>query len=153
MRSPVVLSIAVLSTGAVLAAPHVAVAEPASKLVLTEKVVRLTSQDLGRRGLSQGDKLVFLAEMRHPDGRKLGIGGGECVLISGRTPAKSLYHCTETYRLTGGQIMAAGYLDYGRKVNQHAIIGGTGRYSGASGVLEFTEPTTNNFVDIFRFTT
>lgn len=150
MRLTHVLATTGLLTAGLLAGQHSASADPQSDLVVKEKVRQMTVHDLGRKGMSQGDTLAFRTEIT-AHGKRLGIGGGECVLVRGKTAAEALYHCEQTYRLTEGHIVAAGFLDYSRETNQWAIVGGTGRYAGTTGVLEFTEPTTNSFVDTFRF--
>ena len=147
-----------VATAGLLAAGLVGGQEVASAstdrtLTAHETFTTTVAQDFGAKGLTPGDRLVFKTEVRDLKGRKLGIGTGDCVLLSGTSDASALYNCLETYRLSANDhVMTSGVFDGAPKINKWAIIGGTGRYRGATGQVDFTQPdAAGTFVDTFRF--
>jgi hypothetical protein len=72
------------------------------------------------------------------DGDVVGGGGGSCVVTAEVTVPPFVLACDATYELRGGQIAAQGRAT-SDPVKTLAIVGGTGRYVGASGELELTE--------------
>jgi hypothetical protein len=120
-------------------------------LIAREKFTKTFMQDVGEKGVSMGDRLVFTTEVRNLKGGQLGIGVGDCVLLSGTSDSDGQYNCLQTYHLTGGDFVASGIFDFGQKINKWAIMGGTGRYRGATGEGNFTSLTGDTFADTFRF--
>lgn len=158
MRSRVLLSAVGVAATASLVTTVVLVAAPSAsavgqhRIAVTEKD-NFTSQDLGRKGLSVGDHLVYSAVLRK-SGKKVGGGGGDCVLLSGTTDKTALYHCLGTYRFGAATLTAQGFFDTGSNGEQRwAITGGTGRYAGAHGVYEFKALSADTFAGVFQFTT
>jgi hypothetical protein len=87
---------------------------------------------------SRGDQIVF-EDIVLDDGEEVGRGSGTCVVTELRQTAPPLtLACDATYELRGGQIAAQGRAT-NDPVKTLAIVGGTGRYVGASGELELTE--------------
>jgi hypothetical protein len=88
---------------------------------------------------SRGDEIVFEDVLLDDDGDVVGEGGGTCVVTDLRETAPLLrLACDATYELRGGQVVAQGRTT-NDAVKTLAIVGGTGRYVGASGELELTE--------------
>lgn len=93
--------------------------------------------DIGARGPSIGDPIVFDDRLLNHSGRVVGTEAGTCtvttVLADGfRT------HCVGTARLPGGQIAFQGLVS-NAPVKRLAVVGGTGRYRNAAGTLVLTE--------------
>ncbi len=120
-------------------------------LIAHEKFTKTFMQDTGEKGVSMGDRLVFTTEIRDLKGGQLGIGVGECVLLSGTSDSDGQYNCLQTYHLVGGDFMASGIFDFAQKINKWAIMGGTGRYRAATGEADFTTLSADTFADTFRF--
>jgi len=120
-------------------------------LIAREKLTKTFMEDVGEKGVSMGDRLVFTTEVRDLRGGQLGIGVGDCVLLSGTSDSGGQYNCLQTYHLAGGDFMASGIFDFAQKINKWAIIGGTGRYRAATGEADFTTLTADTFADTFRF--
>jgi len=120
-------------------------------LIGREKFTKTFMQDVGEKGVSMGDRLVFTTEIRDLKGGQLGIGVGDCVLLSGTSDSDGQYNCLQTYHLVGGDFMASGIFDFAQKINKWAIMGGTGRYRAATGEADFTTLSADTFADTFRF--
>ena len=92
-----------------------------------------TNIDLDKPGASPGDMMVFQSDIVDSTTKKLvGNNSGWCV----RTwTTKELSECTFTLTLADGEISVQGPSDrHGETVL--AVIGGTGKYSGARGELK-----------------
>jgi len=63
-------------------------------------------------------------------GPRLGRLQSVCVLATRRTA-----NCTGTFFLPGGTVQAQGYTDFDHGVDELAVIGGTGTYSGVQGTF------------------
>jgi hypothetical protein len=88
---------------------------------------------------SRGDQIVFEDVVLDDDGEEVGGGSGTCVVTQVRETAPALVlACDATYELRGGQIAAQGRTT-NDPVKTLAIVGGTGRYVGASGELVLTD--------------
>src|SRR2546423_6661951 len=120
-------------------------------LIAQEKFTKTFTQDVGEKGVSMGDRLVFTTEIRNLKGGPLGIGVGDCVLLSGTSESDGQYNCLQTYHLTGGDFVASGIFDFAQKINKWAIIGGTGRYRGATGEGGFPALTPDTLAATFPF--
>ncbi|MGD0502735.1 MAG: allene oxide cyclase family protein [Steroidobacteraceae bacterium] len=102
------------------------------KIVVVERPVGETSVDLGAKGDSVGDLLVF-ANKVYDAGNKTEIGSdqGYCV----RTIVGKSWECIWTLTLKAGQITVEGpFLDEGDSLM--AVTGGTGKYAGAKGSMK-----------------
>jgi hypothetical protein len=113
---------------------------------VVERPVGETTIDLGAKGDSIGDLLVF-ANGVYDDANKMKIGSdqGYCV----RTVVGKSWECFWTLILHAGQITVEGpFLDTGDSVM--AITGGTGKYAGAKGSMKLhprdPTPTSYDFI-------
>jgi hypothetical protein len=120
-------------------------------LIAREKFTKTLVQDLGEKGTSFGDRFVFTTEIRDLKGGMLGVGIGDCVLLSGTSDSDGQYNCLQTYHLAGGDFVSSGFFDFAQKINKWAITGGTGRYRAATGEADFTALSADTFADTFRF--
>jgi hypothetical protein len=87
---------------------------------------------------SRGDQIVFEDTLLRR-GTQVGSGGGSCT-VTAVVPADPpiALACQVTYQLADGQVAAQGRAS-NAPVKTLAVVGGTGRYSGASGELTITE--------------
>jgi hypothetical protein len=102
------------------------------KIVVVERPVGETTVDLGAKGDSVGDLLVF-ANKVYDAGNKTELGSdqGYCV----RTVVGKSWECIWTLMLKSGQITVEGpFLDAGDSLM--AVTGGTGKYAGAKGSMK-----------------
>ena len=111
-----------------------------------------TYTDLGAPGLSQGDLDTFHFEVYTPSGKvHLGYETSQCV-VGSVTDSIFTFACSSDFVLTEGQIETEGTLEgqvsrgpHGLRsrspeavLTEHfAIMGGTGRYRGARGQLDW----------------
>jgi len=95
--------------------------------------------DLSQASPSRGDQIVFQDTLLRR-GTQVGEGGGTCTVTAVVAPADPpiLLSCQVTYQLPGGQIAAQGRAS-NDAVKTLAVVGGTGRYTGAGGTLVLTE--------------
>ncbi|GIG19738.1 hypothetical protein Cch01nite_04620 [Cellulomonas chitinilytica] len=87
---------------------------------------------------SRGDQIVFEDTLLR-GGTVVGSGSGTCTVtaVVAADPPIALA-CQVTYQLPDGQVAAQGRAS-NAPVKNLAVVGGTGRYSGASGELTVTE--------------
>jgi len=117
-----------------LVAASLAAASPVlagEQIKLVERPVGETTVDLGAKGDSIGDLLVF-ANKIYDSANKTEVGSdqGYCV----RTLVGKSWECIWTLTLKHGQITVEGpFLDTGDSVM--AVTGGTGKYAGAKGSM------------------
>jgi hypothetical protein len=88
---------------------------------------------------SRGDEIVF-EDVLLTDGTEVGHGGGSCVVTAVDLTADPplALECDATYELAHGQIAVQGRAS-NAPVKELAVVGGTGRYVGASGEFTLTE--------------
>lgn len=145
--APVVAAAALVATGAIAAAPASATQ---STLKVREKIVATHVDDVGKKGPSLGDRLLFVSKLRSgtvPAGKAV----GDCTWHAGKSDATAEYYCTVVFRLRGGQIVITGLFSYARLMNTFAITGGTGRFRDAAGEVVARTLTEDTFEDTFRF--
>jgi allene oxide cyclase len=102
------------------------------QIVVVERPVGETTVDLGGKGDSVGDMLVF-ANKVYDAGNKAQVGTdqGYCV----RTIVGKSWECFWTLTLAAGQITVEGpFLDTGDSLM--VVTGGTGKYAGAKGSMK-----------------
>jgi hypothetical protein len=102
------------------------------QIVVVERPVGETTVDLGAKGDSIGDLLVF-ANKVYDAGNKTQVGSdqGYCV----RTVVGKSWECFWTLTLKAGQITVEGpFLDEGDSLM--SVTGGTGKYAGAKGSMK-----------------
>ncbi len=104
----------------------------AETLSLVERATTDKTIDLGEKGDSLGDLLVFANPVfDFANQRQLGTDQGYCVRV---IVAKS-WECFWTLALKDGQITSEGpFFDQGDSVM--VVTGGTGKYAGAKGSLK-----------------
>ena len=107
-------------------------AAAAEQIKAVERPVGETTVDLGAKGDSIGDLLVFANGIFDAANKtKIGSDQGYCV----RTIVGKSWECTWTTIFKDGQIVVSGpFLDAGDSV--FSITGGTGKYAGAKGSLK-----------------
>ena len=102
------------------------------QIVVVERPVGETTVDLGAKGDSVGDLLVF-ANKVYDAGNKTQVGSdqGYCV----RTVVGKSWECFWTLTLKAGQITVEGpFMDEGDSLM--SVTGGTGKYAGAKGSMK-----------------
>lgn len=115
--------------------------------------VRIESLDLGAAGTGFGDQLVYhdRAFDSPKKARKLADGFGNCVRQTGDSDSTGLFHCTETVRLKGGDVLIGGIYDLAAKTDVWTIAGGTGRYRDSTGVVSFSPLSATTLDGAFHF--
>jgi allene oxide cyclase len=119
----------VLAAAAALASMPALAAE---QIVVVERPVGETTVDLGAKGDSVGDLLVFANKIYDAANKtQLGTDNGYCV----RTVVGKSWECFWTLILKAGQITVEGpFMDSGDSLL--AVTGGTGKYAGARGSMK-----------------
>jgi allene oxide cyclase len=119
----------VLAAAAALASLPALAAE---QIVVVERPAGETTVDLGAKGDSVGDLLVFANKVYDPANKtQLGTDNGYCV----RTVVGKSWECFWTLTLKAGQITVEGpFMDSGDSLL--AVTGGTGKYAGARGSMK-----------------
>ncbi len=123
------LSLPVLAlAGAITTLP----AWAAEHLVLVERPVGETTVDLGAKGDSVGDLLVFANKVYDAANKaEVGSDQGYCV----RTVVGKSWECFWTLLLKAGQITVEGpFMDAGDSLL--VVTGGSGKYAGARGSMK-----------------
>lgn len=93
--------------------------------------------DIGAPGPTVGDLLVFRDRLFDPvSHQQVGVEGGTCTITDVQAGFQT--HCVGTVMLADGQICFQG-LATDAAVKPLAVVGGTGKYQGASGVLTLVE--------------
>jgi hypothetical protein len=100
-------------------------------ITVIEHATSDTTIDLGAKGDSVGDTLVFANDIYDAqDANKIGTDQGSCA----RTVVGKSWECAWTVFLPDGQIVVEGpFYDSGDTTL--AITGGTGKYAGATGSM------------------
>jgi len=104
----------------------------AEQIKVVERPIGETTVDLGPKGDSIGDLLVFANGVFDSANKtQVGTDQGYCV----RTIVGKSWECNWTLTLKAGQITVEGpFMDEGDSV--FAITGGTGRYAGVKGSMK-----------------
>ena len=115
----------------------------AEQIVVVERPVGETTVDLGAKGDSVGDLLVFANKIYDAANKtQLGTDNGYCV----RTVVGKSWECFWTLVLKAGQITVEGpFMDSGDSLL--AVTGGTGKYAGARGSMKLhpRDPTPTGY--------
>jgi len=93
-----------------------------------------THIDEGAPGPSAGDRTLFADQLRNARGAEVGRLVADCVNVV----SPGISRCQITLTLRGGQIETAGVFtdqDFTAGVLTFSVVGGTGRFQGASGEL------------------
>jgi hypothetical protein len=123
--------------------------------------------DLGDPGVSQGDLDTFHFEVYDSTGTvHLGFETAECVVGFVYPDGNYTFDCSSDFVLTHGQIETKGHVDpapglsakqlfiapTGEQLSEHfAIMGGTARYRGAEGQLDWGGDNPDAIVLVFNF--
>lgn len=147
-RLVVTLTTLVVASFVTLAAPAGAV--PSGKLVLTSAPPTSTNVDAGAPGVGVGDYTTFFAEVRTRSGKPVGWLYGTKTLIAmpgqaGLAPDRGIFENLLTFQFTDGSTIVVGGtqtavlgtsgFNGSADPGDRAVVGGTGRYAGARGVL------------------
>jgi hypothetical protein len=114
--------------------------EHSTVLHLVDKRIQTTELDLGVKGSSQGDQMVFADDVFR-DGKKVGTVGGACTATQ-VTSSAIQYHCQASIRLPNGQLSGQLLAWTSQQTLTYAITGGTGAYRDAGGYARV--PNTQN---------
>lgn len=150
-RTVAIAAATVVVAGGLALGQSVASADTAKTLRLKEIVTSTSFDDLGAKGVSIGDRLAFKTVLKDGQGKKVAVSGADCLRVSGNSDANGLAQCVQTTRFRGGDLVTTGLYNLAAKSNSYAIVGGTGRYRGASGQVDFTTVNETTFADTFRF--
>ncbi len=128
-----------LIAAAIVSAP----AWAGEQIVVVERPVGETTVDLGAKGDSVGDLLVFANKVYDSANKtQLGSDQGYCV----RTVVGKSWECFWTLTLKAGQITVEGpFMDEGDSLL--VVTGGTGKYAGAKGSMKLhpRDPTPTGY--------
>jgi hypothetical protein len=126
-----------------IAARAVLPAMAGEQIVVVERPVGETTVDLGAKGDSVGDLLVFANKVYDPANKtQVGSDQGYCV----RTIVGKSWECFWTLTLKAGQITVEGpFMDEGDSLL--VVTGGTGKYAGAKGAMKLhpRDPTPTGY--------
>ena len=125
---PLVAVLALVVVGSGTLASASSSQTPTLSLIAVDIPKSVRPVDVGARGESPGDA-IFFRETLIRDGRRAGSSEVMCVSVS-----RDLGRCHGTLRLGGGTLEASGGTHFGGRFNL-PVVGGTGTYAGASGVL------------------
>lgn len=108
---------------------------------VTTIVTELSQVDVGAKGPSLGDEIVFSARLLQ-GGHQVGHQGAVCTTVSLK---RQEAQCVATYFFRGGQITAQALVRLGSPAPYLvAITGGTGQYDGAEGQIYVRPATPTN---------
>ena len=134
------ISMRVLAAAAALSSMPALAAE---QIVVVERPAGETTVDLGAKGDSVGDLLVFANKVYDASNKtQVGSDNGYCV----RTVVGKSWECFWTLTLKAGQITVEGpFMDSGDSLL--AVTGGTGKYAGARGSMKLhpRDPTPTGY--------
>jgi hypothetical protein len=115
-------------------------------LTLFDRTVQTTDIDLGDKGFSLGDQLIFADDLfAKKDDPKIGSAGGVCTVVRVADAKKfsGTAQCVVTLWLRDGQITVQGLLEFpGEGLPEPfdlAVTGGTGAYRDAGGQVTVEE--------------
>jgi allene oxide cyclase-like protein len=130
-RMPLIVGAIAFPLGVVFGGVFTHSARADETITVIEHATTDTTVDLGAKGDSVGDTLVFANDVFDAqDANKVGTDQGSCV----RTVVGKAWECTWTVFLPDGQIVVEGpFYDSGDSTL--AITGGSGKYSGATGEM------------------
>jgi hypothetical protein len=114
---------------------------------INDRVLAVTRIDLGPRGVSPGDQEIIRARLlERGTGTTIGRSELVCTFVdSGRSRS-----CRGTYILPKGKIVVGGSLLY-RQFYDMAVLGGTGLFDNARGMLTVTRTHRKPVRDVIVF--
>ena len=100
---------------------------------------------------SIGDEFIFTDQLWTVDkSKRVGTLHGVCTVVS--TSGNGVAHCVETAHLGTSTLEGSGDIDNSMKTFRQALVGGTGRYAGASGQFVIHEISANDAIVTVQFT-
>jgi hypothetical protein len=99
---------------------------------------------------SAGDSFVFTSELKSTGGKHTGWLDATCTVVSGGKTG--LTQCQGSFRLAGGELIAAATAGNESGATNIAIVGGTGAYAGFRGTVRSVPvggPNSNRSNDTF----
>jgi hypothetical protein len=105
-----------------------------ARVTMIDESPRMTRR---RRSESPGDSVVTRGTLRDAAGARAGVVHGQFVVTGGRSP-DTTEQVTATFVLAGGQLAAQGVIDQEGASEVLPIVGGTGRFDGATGTVEIS---------------
>jgi hypothetical protein len=102
--------------------------------------------DVGDEGESLGDQFVFAARLSKR-GEQVGRAGAVCTFVS---LERQEAQCVATFWFGRGQITVQGLIGFAGELPPFAVTGGSGKYTGAEGVVHVREVTATKDVLTFR---
>jgi hypothetical protein len=115
---------------------------------VTATLTEVSQIDLGAKGPSLGDEIVFSGNLLQ-NGHLVGHQGAVCTTVS---QVRNEAQCIATYSFRGGQITAQTLIILGSSTPYAAAItGGTGKYEGAEGQVHVRPVTPTNPNGILTF--
>jgi hypothetical protein len=82
-------------------------------------------------GKSMGDVELWSAPASDSADRAVGSSSGHCTFVS-----ETHKHCTWSLQTDSGSLVFIGYVDDTKPERRYTIVGGDGRYAGASGAMK-----------------
>lgn len=123
----------------------------AQTLTLAMTITSAKVVDTGKRGIGIGDRYVERARLTQAD-KRVGPALTDCAIVhsyGGTTPAgfpKADYVCTTVAVVHGDQIVFTSGGPYlADKPYDAAVLGGTGRFVGASGSVRVSDPSASGY--------
>ncbi len=104
--------------------------------------VHFKTGDVGHKGPTAGDLLVFNADVMNADqSEQVGRQDGSCIYTQIEKGKDRFEVCTLNFVLADGEITLEGTFDQNANPNTFAVIGGTGIYTSAQGqvVADFSK--------------
>lgn len=115
---------------------------------VTTVITELSQVDVGAKGPSLGDEIVFSAKLLQ-GGHQVGHQGAVCTTVSLK---RQEAQCVATYFFRGGRITAQALIRLGSPAPYLvAITGGTGQYEGAEGQIHVRPATHTNPKGVLTF--
>ena len=114
---------------------------------ITNQEVRRANVDIGRRGSSPGDIVVYRQLLYNRRITRKPIGRAELVCTYMDSISR---HCNGTYFLPRGRIVVGGAVRF-RQFYELAILGGTGLYNNVRGSLTVTSTARKPARDLLLF--
>jgi hypothetical protein len=133
------LTVAIVATGASMAVAGNGDDDSGDDGDVIRLIARTVSEgevDTPPTGFGPGDRLFFSEDL-YRDDERVGINGGECVIVRVQSETTATANCVATLSLPGGQITVQGLITFteGDPPFTVAVTGGTGRYRDADGEM------------------
>ena len=119
---------------------------------LFDHTVKSTNVDVDNsKTFTIGDEFIFTDQLWTVDkSKRVGTLHGVCTVVS--TSGNGVAHCVETAHLGTSTLEGSGDIDNSMKTFRQALVGGTGRYAGASGQFVIHEISANDAIVTVQFT-